>query len=890
MKRKIFSLSKLLSTVMVLLLSSYQSMAQQIPCPPNIDFEFGDFTFWTAQTGAASTGTTVSNFTSPVAVIPSTLPGRFLVTGGTGTDAYGGFPVVAPGGGAHSLKLGNNSTGAEAERVFYKLQVPAGVNNYAFNFKYAVVFEDPGHSLTEQPRFEVNAFDSATGLPIPCAVQSYVAAASIPGFFTSPTGFNVRYKPWTSAILSVGNTAGQTIYLRISTLDCTLGGHFGYGYFDLIDCGQFNTAIASCDLDGVGIVLSGPPGYMTYEWYDQGFTTLVGTGQSTTIVPTSTTPQSYNLVLTPHPTISTCKDTIQTKPIANVDVQAQPDTSCMTPNQPIQLDANTSGGIAPLTYLWTEYNTGGNTLSCYNCDQPIATPTGTSFYTVKVTDSNGCYRTDTLQVYYSVFVPNAGPDFNTCVGTPVTFNSSVSPMSSAFKYQWTPATGLNFDTLLQPTFMPTTPGTYTFTLSVDSVACAKTDSLVVEVLPDNIFIADTTICKGDVVRVNALGDPRFTYNWTPSIGLSNPNIVDPIITTDTTRTYIVTASYPNCPIISKKYDVKVEPIPSVSIGGDIDKCQWDDKFIASTVTPSWYSNYIYQWSTDPAGGGMSSTNTPNITFTGQQDVELKLIVRTPVGCVDSAVVDVVVHPGNFSSISPSLIDICPNTNVPIKITGGKYFSWVPSSFLSDSTSNDVISSPITDMFYTVYVTDTFGCKDTLTTSIYVHPAATLDAGPDINIYPGDTAFLSTTGNCLYHQWFPPQGLSATNISNPLATPTVNTRYFVTGTTEYGCVAIDSVNVLVNLETALEMPNAFTPGASGSNNTIKLIRRGTATLKSLRIFDRWGTLVFSTTNIDEGWDGKFKGSPQPMGVYVYTIDAVTNTGRSFTKQGNITLIR
>jgi len=44
------------------------------------------------------------------------------------------------------------------------------------------------------------------------------------------------------------------------------------------------------------------------------------------------------------------------------------------------------------------------------------------------------------------------------------------------------------------------------------------------------------------------------------------------------------------------------------------------------------------------------------------------------------------------------------------------------------------------------------------------------------------------------------------------------------------------------------------------------------------------------NIDEGWDGKYKGAPQPMGVYIYVIDATTNTGKRFSKQGNVTLIR
>jgi len=62
------------------------------------------------------------------------------------------------------------------------------------------------------------------------------------------------------------------------------------------------------------------------------------------------------------------------------------------------------------------------------------------------------------------------------------------------------------------------------------------------------------------------------------------------------------------------------------------------------------------------------------------------------------------------------------------------------------------------------------------------------------------------------------------------------------------------------------------------------------LNYFRIYNRWGELVFETKQIEKGWDGRYKGKPQLLGVYVYTIDAVTSTGKRFYKQGNITLIR
>jgi gliding motility-associated-like protein len=149
--------------------------------------------------------------------------------------------------------------------------------------------------------------------------------------------------------------------------------------------------------------------------------------------------------------------------------------------------------------------------------------------------------------------------------------------------------------------------------------------------------------------------------------------------------------------------------------------------------------------------------------------------------------------------------------------------------------------------------------------------------------------MDPSGNCLYFTWFPTVGLSNPNASNPIATPLVNTRYYVTATTEAGCKATDSIYVLVHDESALNMPNAFSPG-SNPNPEFKVLHLGTATLKSFRVYNRWGNKVFETSNIEQGWNGQYNGAPQPMGVYVYSVEAVTNTGKTFTRQGNVTLIR
>ncbi|MBS1643539.1 MAG: gliding motility-associated C-terminal domain-containing protein, partial [Bacteroidetes bacterium] len=171
----------------------------------------------------------------------------------------------------------------------------------------------------------------------------------------------------------------------------------------------------------------------------------------------------------------------------------------------------------------------------------------------------------------------------------------------------------------------------------------------------------------------------------------------------------------------------------------------------------------------------------------------------------------------------------------------------------------------------------------------VYSGALVSVPDSAVLYPGQSIEMNPRGNALYYNWFPTVGLSNPGIANPTANPSVNTLYYVTGTTEAGCTAMDSIYVMVNDETAIDMANAFSPG-SEPNPIFKVSHLGTATLKSFQIFNRWGQKLFETTDINKGWDGMFNNTPQPMGVYVYRVEATTAKGKTFLKQGNVTLLR
>jgi gliding motility-associated-like protein len=159
----------------------------------------------------------------------------------------------------------------------------------------------------------------------------------------------------------------------------------------------------------------------------------------------------------------------------------------------------------------------------------------------------------------------------------------------------------------------------------------------------------------------------------------------------------------------------------------------------------------------------------------------------------------------------------------------------------------------------------------------------------VRLFPGESYQIDPQTNCTQFSWTPSGGLSGKFIANPLATPEVSTWYVVSGVTEHGCKTKDSIMIFVDEGAIVGVPNAFAPG-HGVNNEFKIIKRGIATLNYFRIFNRWGNLIFETTDAEKGWNGEYNGIPQPIGVYVYEVEVVAKSGKTIRKQGNVTLLR
>ncbi len=425
-------------------LITLQSSAQS-SCP-NADFESGNLSNWQGQTG---------NCCPIVTGTSAIVNGRHTIMTGNGTDpnACNNITVVSPGG-LYSARLGNDSSGSEAESLSYSITVTPATS--LFIYKYAVVFEDPGHSASEQPRFQVRVLDASGQLIDPtCGVYTVVAADNIPGFQTcNVNGSDIRYKNWTTVGLNLSAFMGQTLTVEFETGDCSLGAHFGYAYVDAY-CSPLQIGATFCS-SSFAAQLTAPIGF-TYLW-NTGETT------QTILVNNPTTSMTYTCTLT---SVTGCTVTISTVlQLENPNASFTVTNACY--NNAVFQDTTVLINSALLdTYLW---NFGDGTTS--NQHNPTHAFPATGTYTVTFTTSNafGCSSTTTqnVTVYMAPTAQISYAQNSFCTSDTVvkpinltgtdaytggTFTASPAGLSlNATNGEFTPSTS--------------TPGTYTVTYTI----------------------------------------------------------------------------------------------------------------------------------------------------------------------------------------------------------------------------------------------------------------------------------------------------------------------------------------------------------------------------------------------------------------------------------------
>jgi len=336
-------------------------------------------------------------------------------------------------------------------------------------------------------------------------------------------------------------------------------------------------------------------------------------------------------------------------------------------------------------------------------------------------------------------------------------------------------------------------------------------------------------------------------------------------------------------------------------------------FFDSTIIDT---GFIVNWFWDFGDGGASNAENPTHLYGLPGVYNVTLIVLSDLGCLDTINKLVTVYPLPVFGLGCDTI-ICFGESLDYNWKPGPIYTWTPDSGLvTNNGSNMPIISPKNDITtYHVQAIDANGCKYNDTITIGVQPAPSVDAGPDDTIdrgvnYPlqgsgssgiifewADSCLLSgitTSASPVTFEWSPEDSLNDITIANPQTIPLfLTTTFYLKVTDQFGCISIDSVTIYVRLEPIMEIPTAFTPNGDEKNDVFKLFYYDIENLLYFRIFNRWGEKLFETTNLDEGWDGKYKGKPQEVGSYVYVAvgESMVDGKKVMTeKKGMVALVR
>jgi gliding motility-associated-like protein len=246
--------------------------------------------------------------------------------------------------------------------------------------------------------------------------------------------------------------------------------------------------------------------------------------------------------------------------------------------------------------------------------------------------------------------------------------------------------------------------------------------------------------------------------------------------------------------------------------------------------------------------------------------------------------------------------LCNGDTKQLTAKGAERYQWSPATFLSDATAAQPTFSATKDTSITYSVVGYTGnhCfSDTAKVKVKVYPIPQMTIAQNkITASAGSTVQLSTVNSpdVTKWKWTPAMWLSNPDAPNPTAQPRESITYTVVAANDGACVTRAQVDVIVTCNGAnIFVPNTFSPNGDGMNDVFYPRGTGLYDIKSFRIFNRWGQIVFErlntgANNASDGWNGTIGGKAAPSDVYVYVIEVLCTNNTVIPVKGNVTLLR
>jgi len=570
-----------------------------------------------------------------------------------------------------------------------------------------------------------------------------------------------------------------------------------------------------------------------------------------------------------------CGDTasvvVQVTPAAQLT--AFPDSVSICPGDSVKVKLTYTPGVT--NFVWAP----SAGLSCTTCDSAIVRPTISTTYTVSGKLQN-CPVRDTVVVNLKPLAPLHFPDKRTiCLGDTVRLNDTFDPLA---KYAWTSThPGFGTDTLPDPRFKPTQTATYFVTTNN---GCIGSDSVRIEVVTATLTASnDTSICKNQSAVLTATTNiPGTNFQWTDAqtgqpLGLARVLTVMPAQTSQ----YIAHFTYGDGCRLADTVTVTVAgEAPMLVFPSDLQLCPRETITLnLGPVLPG--SDYF--WTASPADTTLAfDDETPEVS-PGRNTT---YIVTASLGnCSVTDTIEVVVYSATLT-VTPDTIIVCAESMVTLTAMGsdpnGRY------AWSTGDSGAGITKSPANDSSFVVVYTygDTCTLRDTVFVDVVPTYNLSISSIPDTNAL--DVGLPVT----LFAVVMPPQDLSKfmfvwqeTTVDTktlpftsesielvPASNDTLGSvvRYTLTAKSPEGCVKV-AEKTFDLIFPKVAFPNAFTPDGDGNNDKFEMILfEGRGYIERMEIFNRWGGLVFESTDPNAAWDGTSKGEPVPSDVYVYRV--------------------
>jgi gliding motility-associated-like protein len=567
-------------------------------------------------------------------------------------------------------------------------------------------------------------------------------------------------------------------------------------------------------------------------------------------------------------------------------------------NSSIYFSNNSNTYGSPNTaYTW---NFGDGTAVSHG-DNPTHTYPVAGSYLVTLTASNQDMPCNST-AGQTIVVKN----FNTAFGFTTSYVSGncppvlVSFNNTSVNYtrvSWDFGDGITADNLSYPSHVYEKPGKYIITLygyAPNGLQETHMDSILIKTPEGSVTADPLEVCTGSPVNLSAKALNTNTYLW--DFGDGTINTTNGAVST---HLYLSPGLYqPNLMMQDGNgcYG-KAVPATAVTVRPDpvVQISPQNPLICLGSAIPLHASGAShYAWS--PAAG-LSDERIADPLASPDATRNYTLQVTDDFGCKNSSTLTVeVIQPGKIRVSADTAV--CAGSPVPLLATGEEIYQWIGTT---DGLNNTGIANPVAlppaSLTYTVTGEDQHHCfTDMASVHIRVMPLPEINAGPDVEIWSGESTPLNGDGSndVIRWSWQPEKYLNCYDCPSPVSTPLAETNYIVTVKNQDGCLAADTVLVKVDCAaTHVFIPNVFTPNRDGHNDLF--VVKGIAIIKHMVIYGRWGEKVFERNNFIAGdpsdcWNGTYQGMASPSGSYVYFIEMECPTGGLFVRKGSVVLIR